>query len=618
MSRIQFNSLNVADAFCPDGKATREEVGGAMSKPFIWKRRKPVRVGAYLISGLVLLSAFLLLLLAVRPLPSSWNSLQISAHVNTHITCNCSSCNPALQNEVSMAADVSVPSDWSTMGQSRKTERILELVQRNGSTPCHNISTVRTEIVGLPDDRPVRILTDEVFTFKLVSVGADGRARCAGGDYYEVDLAGDHWKSRPELIDLDDGTYEVRILVDGRKPGLYNFTARLLFANLHGLDHDTLPWQLSGEVAAEVVIQVVKKQERRSHDEPSTDVISSTMRACRASDMVSAGFGGGRWTRGPFNHSCVANADDGRWQCLTEEAARCEAPWCDGNVADLESNGWVYSDRHCGFHIFTVQEAWDCLSGRWMFMWGDSNMLDFLRNLLIFGLDYPPPSWANISTWEMNRVVEQPLFVNPRRPDQALRVSYVFNGHYETMGDWLGLDSLLNAPYKDTLRGFFNGSYGHPDTFVFNTGLHDGLHYQTVAGFAKAVERAADFWADIFRPLTAAVGKRLRFLLRTTVAPAGPARWNKSNPQKMEAFNAILLEGFRKRLAGMQVIDAFDATFPFHYDFSCSDGGHYGRPPGIRRWPWHDTPHHYFVEVMLVHMLLNSVCSSPPQGSTSS
>ncbi|MCO5594385.1 hypothetical protein L7F22_048415 [Adiantum nelumboides] len=49
----------------------------------------------------------------------------------------------------------------------------------------------------------------------------DGKARCAGGDYYEADIVGDLWKSRSELTDLDDGTCEVIILVDSQKsPGL--------------------------------------------------------------------------------------------------------------------------------------------------------------------------------------------------------------------------------------------------------------------------------------------------------------------------------------------------------------------------------------------------------------
>lgn len=502
------------------------------------------------------------------------------------------------------------PSDWVRMGRTHHTERILEQIRRNGSTLCHNFTTRRTDLVGLPDDRPVRIATDEIFRFKLVSVAEDGKTRCAGGDYYEVDFEGDHWKGRPEVTDLEDGSYEVKVMVDGRKAGRYNFTARLLFGNMHGLDHNTSEWRRDGEVAAAVEFLA----ERESGQE--TTAVSSEMKRCSTAEMMTAGGGGGRWTRGGFNASCAANQGDGRWQCLSRKDAVCESPWCDGEVAALESNGWVYSDRRCSFHIFTTEEAWQCLSGRWLFMWGDSNMLDFLRNLLIFGLRYPPPSWANISTWEMNRVVEQPLFINPRRPDQALRVSYIFNGHYETSGDWLGLDSLLEQKYRDTLRLFFNGSAGHPDTFVFNSGLHDGLHFPTVSDFAAAVGRAADFWAEIFRPITAGAGKRLRFLLRTTVAPAGPARWNKSNPQKMEVFNAILLEGFRKRLKGMNVIDAFDTTFPFHYDFSYSDGGHYGRPPGIRRWPWFDKPHHYFVEVMLVHMMLNSICGTEPGGST--
>ena len=49
---------------------------------------------------------------------------------------------------------------------------------------------------------------------------------------------------------------------------------------------------------------------------------------------------------------------------------------------------WVYS-AHCGFKLYTTEEAWNCLEGRWIFSWGDSNHQDTLKNLLYYVLGCP-------------------------------------------------------------------------------------------------------------------------------------------------------------------------------------------------------------------------------------
>lgn len=164
---------------------------------------------------------------------------------------------------------------------------------KNGSTLCHNVTTKKVEMVGLIEERPVRIQTDKEFRFKLVSVGEDGKARCAGGDYYETDLEGEHWRGRPKIEDNQDGTYEVVLMIDGQKEGLYNFTASLLFGNMHGLDLAPEPWKMEEEITVKVQFWATRQT---THS--SGGAVSDNMHMCAQRDMETAGSGGGRWTRG--------------------------------------------------------------------------------------------------------------------------------------------------------------------------------------------------------------------------------------------------------------------------------------------------------------------------------
>jgi len=68
-----------------------------------------------------------------------------------------------------------------------------------------------------------------------------------------------------------------------------------------------------------------------------------------------------------------------------------------------------------------------------------------------------------------------------------------------------------------------------------------------------------------------------------------------------------MVERLHARLPTAQFVDAYDLTFPWHYDNNYSDGGHYGRAPGVDFF-WHRKPHHYFVDIMLAHLLLNAIC----------
>lgn len=106
--------------------------------------------------------------------------------------------------------------------------------------------------------------------------------------------------------------------------------------------------------------------------------------------------------------------------------------------------------------------------------------------------------------------------------------------------------------------------------------------------------------------------RRPRIFYRTTIATAGYARDLAFNPHKMEVYNGIMVEKILKKgllRDGGGVVDQFDMSFPWHYDNRCSDGVHYGRAPAKARWRDGEVGHHYFVDLMLCHVLLNAICN---------
>jgi len=272
----------------------------------------------------------------------------------------------------------------------------------------------------------------------------------------------------------------------------------------------------------------------------------------------------------------------------------CKKPWCDGAVGLLESNGWVYS-AHCSFKIYKPAEAWDCLDGKWLFFWGDSNHVDTIRNLLNFVLEL----------WDIKAV--------PRRFDKTfvkgskrVRITSVFNGHWNETLNYQGIHSLANEDFRQNLRQYFAGDR-LPDFMIMNSGLHDGVYWKHVDQFAKGAEEAAEFWNSVMKSADDRKKKRPVLLYRTTIATGGYARTLWYNPHKMETFNHILLEKFREKNLVSMVVDGFDLTYPWHYDNNCSDGVHYGRAPA--RTKWHgQIGHQYFVDLMLVHILLTAIC----------
>ncbi|KAG6548784.1 hypothetical protein Mapa_009545 [Marchantia paleacea] len=481
-----------------------------------------------------------------------------------------------------------------------ETQLRLGQIEANGTHRCHGVRTHTGRVEGLPrresDERPVRLTAGDIFHFLIVSVAKDGTSRCAGGDFYETDLSSEFWKSRPPVVDNGDGTYSVQMQVDPRFTGLYTLRISLLYANFHGVHllvvDDLNQWMRSDEVLV-LEIEFVEP--------PQAPLDQIRLDRCGGDDYDLKQWSG-RWIRSEYNSSCEIDGA-GRFMCLTP-GTPCQEPWCQGPLDVLESNGWAYS-AHCTFKLFSEDEAWQCLDGKWLFWWGDSNNLDTARNLLNFvlGLDVGP---------KMARGTDQDYVRLPKNPSdsggtqQSVRMSNIFNGHSDILRNYQGLFALTNERFRERMMAYFRKDKS-PDVMIMNSGLHDGCFWPSPMLYVQqGLQVATNFWKNV---LDSILPKSPRFVYRTTIAVGGKSRARGFNPHKMELFNKFMVEKLQGAgLANMRIVDGYDLTFPWHYNNDHNDGAHYGKAPSNTTWVNGKIGHQYFVDLMLVHILLNAIC----------
>lgn len=197
-----------------------------------------------------------------------------------------------------------------------ETDHILSQLRANGTTPCHNAQTNFTLIFNLrfedydPTITPLSLSTNTLHTIFMDSYSADGVMRCSGGDYYETILYNYHWRSRPQVQDLGNGSYRISLFVDSHVEGLFNFSASLLFRNFHGLEHMTGSWAVQAQVAFFQVefysVNIVSKS-RNDHQGPNSKLtmtageIPQQFRMCSMDDK---NFQQKEWTgRRAHSHS---------------------------------------------------------------------------------------------------------------------------------------------------------------------------------------------------------------------------------------------------------------------------------------------------------------------------
>ncbi|KAL5782512.1 hypothetical protein ACOSP7_007541 [Xanthoceras sorbifolium] len=459
-----------------------------------------------------------------------------------------------------------------------------------GGQPCKDSRTVEISIRGLDNNNnsnnggsSVELSAGEIHEFIFQALDESGNPRCAGGDYFETDLSGESWKSRPLVKDFGNGSYSLSLQVHPDFAGHYSLTVILLFRHFEGLKFSPARSVFDRQLRR-IPIRFFRSRARLPG-----------LKTCQKSDF-NRNVWSGRWTRHGRNDACQIS-NDGRYRCLAPDFP-CQNPWCDGSLGKLESNGWVYSS-HCSFKIFSADLAWKCLKNRWIFFWGDSNHVDTIRNMLNFVLDLPDIHSVP-RRFDMN-------FSNPKDPSQTVRITSIFNGHWNETQNYQGLDSLKDEGFRNLLKKYFSEDTV-PDTMIMNSGLHDGVHFSNIRTFSNSAKYAASFWKEVVESVRQRGLVAPRIFFRTTVATGGYARSLAFNPNKMETFNGVLLDQLRQARLVSGVIDNFDMTNPWHYDNRCNDGVHYGRAPLKMKWRDGEIGHQYFVDLMLAHVLLNALC----------
>ncbi|KAL4205467.1 hypothetical protein AMTRI_Chr01g114760 [Amborella trichopoda] len=473
--------------------------------------------------------------------------------------------------------------EWISFPEENNvTARFLESM--SGATApafCRDTKTESVTVSGLEVAGKLRLTAGKIHTFAVSAYDIAGKPRCSGGDYFETDLSGASWKSRPPLQDNGNGSYTLSLQVHPDFAGDHVLSIVLLFRNYQGMKRFPERWAVRKEVFNKTL---------RFENNGFRNNGPEALKTCGKEDFR-RGLWSGRWTRLARSEPCEIDAS-GRFRCL-RPSHPCRKPWCSGPLGSLESNGWVYS-AHCSFRLYNAKDAWKCLRNRWIFFWGDSNHVDTLRNLLNFVLNRPDVA-SVARRFDLN-------FTNPDKPSETVRITSIFNGHHNETLNYLGLDSLHNENFRNLLRSYFTGE-SVPDAMVMNSGLHDGVNYRNPKAFAEAATMAAAFWAEVL------VGRHVEVFYRTTVAAGGHARALSFNPHKMEVYNWMALEKLRERGVVNGVVDGFDMTYPWHYDNRCSDGVHYGRAPARARWRDGLVGHQYFVDLMLAHVLLDALCA---------
>lgn len=464
------------------------------------------------------------------------------------------------------------------------TSNLLARWLTPGGEPCKDSRTVEIAIPGLDGGKLVKLSAGEIHEFYFQALDESGKPRCLGGDYFETDLSGESWKSRPVVKDFGNGTYLLSLQVHPDFSGDYNLTVILLFRHFEGLRFSPPRFVYDRELR-HIPIRFFRSKAKL----PGLQI-------CGKSDFTRDVWSG-RWTRHGKNDDCRISKD-GRYRCQAPDFP-CQKPWCSGSLGLIESNGWVYSS-HCSFRTFSADSAWKCLKNRWIFFWGDSNHVDTIRNMLNFVLDLPDVHSVP-RRFDMN-------FSNPNDPSQSVRLTSIFNGHWNDTQNYQGLDSLTDEGFRILLKKYFSEDTV-PDSVIVNSGLHDGVHFRNIRAFSRAAEYAASFWKEVMESIRQRGLTMPQIFFRSTVATGGYARSLAFNPNKMEAFNGVFLDQLKQAGLVSGVIDNFDMTFPWHFDNRCNDGVHYGRAPLKMKWRDGEIGHQYFVDLMLAHVLLNALCA---------
>lgn len=130
--------------------------------------------------------------------------------------------------------------EWITAGSQKNfTANLMRGWLAPGGAPCREAKTVEISVPGVDGIDSVELTAGEIHEFKFQAIDESGKNVCIGGDYFETDISGENWKSRPPVKDFGNGTYSFSLQVHPEFAGDFNLTVILLFRHYQGLKFST-------------------------------------------------------------------------------------------------------------------------------------------------------------------------------------------------------------------------------------------------------------------------------------------------------------------------------------------------------------------------------------------
>ncbi|KAJ8451984.1 hypothetical protein Cgig2_016565 [Carnegiea gigantea] len=185
------------------------------------------------------------------------------------------------------------------------TSKFLSRYLAPKSDPHEPSKTVDIKFLNFDDDGKAIVLStgfaQEVF---FQAVDESRNSQIHGGDYFEIDLAVEWWRSRPPTRDLSNGTYSFTLQVHPNFAGLHPLAVRLIY----------------DKQLRKIPITFSKSEAKLSE-----------LHLCKKSNF-NQDVWAGRWTRLAKNDECEIR-EDGRLKCLGHDHPCADTPGAQARVS---------------------------------------------------------------------------------------------------------------------------------------------------------------------------------------------------------------------------------------------------------------------------------------------
>lgn len=419
------------------------------------------------------------------------------------------------------------------------------------------------------------------------SLFSQDTSRPAAGAHFEVLLHSHQFRYRPLIEDMNDGNYTLTISVPGFSwlAGRYTLEIYLLCSGGGGVANDHFVGPSLVDVRS---LDFVRVNSMNPPDHPC------------GLEIWKQPVWSGYWIIQP----AMSLSDAVGYERQFQETIM---PLLDDpKIFPSNPNRWIYRLKTCFFPVRAASRSQFYINSSWIFMHGDSNMQDTTRNLALNALQLIEDS-AALSLLHSSpislRTVDRTSDLILHNDSMHYRSSIINNGAYPPSYNYQGLLVYNNPDFLKSLKDAWMkevpSPYGHPFhypslMYVNDAALHGAQDTWGPVGLISyigmfhdatlpALEDLHRLSMKVMSNVTNQLQKQTMWLWRTTITPAGNSRIMPANPHKVEILNHLIVqevqEHSRKDQHNIQwsFIDAFDITYPWHFDNSLSDGGHYGR-----------------------------------------